>query len=91
MLAVCNEGCNKQFELTELKELKHDNDIIETYFKCPKCGKEYICFYTDKDIRKLQAELSNKWGKSSRKEIEELQVKVKNKMNTLKSKMLSTH
>ncbi|WP_061331274.1 hypothetical protein, partial [Clostridium botulinum] len=60
----------------------------ETYFKCPKCGKKYVCFYTDKAIRQLQAQLRSKWGKASRREIEELHLKIKIKMDNLQEEML---
>jgi uncharacterized protein YlaI len=90
MLATCNEGCEKTFNLDELKEKKLKNGVIETYFKCPHCHKKYNCFYTDKEIRKLQAKLRSKWGKASRREIEELHLKIKIKMDNLKGKMLGT-
>lgn len=78
MLVTCNEGCKKQFEIKQLKERKLKDGVIETYFKCPKCGRKYICFYTDKEIRKLQAELRDKWSKDLKEEAEE-----KNKFNEL--------
>ncbi|EJP6471373.1 hypothetical protein NHI66_000621 [Clostridium botulinum] len=90
MLISCNEGCKRNFELAKFKEKKLKNGVIETYFKCPYCGKKYNCFYTDKEIRRLQAQLRNKWGKASRREIEELHLKIKIKMDNLKEKMLGT-
>ncbi|MBY6758653.1 hypothetical protein HYH82_15275 [Clostridium botulinum] len=90
MLTTCNEGCGKTFNLDKLKEKKLKNGVIETYFKCPHCHKKYNCFYTDKEIRKLQANLRSKWGKSTREEIEELHSKIKIKMDNLKGKMLVT-
>ncbi|EQC1536939.1 hypothetical protein [Clostridium botulinum] len=90
METYCDKGCRKKFEIKEIKERKLKDGIIETYFKCPKCGKKYVCFYTDKAIRQLQAQLRSKWGKATREKIEELQAKVKVKMDNLKSKMLGT-
>ncbi|ABS42177.1 hypothetical protein [Clostridium botulinum] len=88
METYCDKGCKKKFEIKEFKERKLKDGVIETYFKCPKCGKKYICFYTDKEIRLLQAKLRSKWSKVSREDIEQLQGKVKVKMDILKGKML---
>ncbi|MBN3405726.1 hypothetical protein CF088_10580 [Clostridium botulinum] len=88
METYCDKGCKKKFEIKEFKERKLKDGVIETYFKCPKCGEKYICFYTDKEIRLLQSKLRSKWSKASREDIEQLQGKVKVKMDILKSKML---
>ncbi|AUN10423.1 hypothetical protein RSJ21_09350 [Clostridium botulinum] len=88
METYCDKGCKKKFEIKELKERKLRDGVIETYFKCPKCGRKYNCFYTDKEIRQLQAQLRNKWGKASRREIEELHLKIKIKMDNLQEEML---
>ncbi|KIN79935.1 hypothetical protein [Clostridium botulinum] len=88
MLIACNEGCKRNFELAKFKEKKLKNSVVETYFKCPHCHKRYTCLYTDKEIRRLQAQLTNKWGKASRREIEELHLKIKIKMDNLKEEML---
>lgn len=90
METYCDKGCKKKFEIKEFKERKLKDGVMETYFKCPHCHKKYNCFYTDKEIRRLQAQLRNKWGKATREEIEDLQAKVKVKMDNLKSKMLGT-
>lgn len=90
MLVKCNKGCEKNFELAKFKEKKLKDDVVETYFKCPHCGKKYNCFYTDKEIRQLQAQLRNKWGKAMREDIEYLHAEIKVKMDNLKSKMLSS-
>ena len=90
MLVACNEGCKRNFELAKFKEKKLKDDVVETYFKCPHCHKIYTCFYTDKEIRQLQAQLRNKWGKATREEIEDLHAQIKFKMDNLKSKMLSS-
>ncbi|EDS77315.1 transglycosylase [Clostridium botulinum C str. Eklund] len=99
MLVICDDGCKEEFELTDLKELNHDNDIVEVYFNCPNCGKKYICCYTDKSIRLKQKRLNKLWKKyrSSKRQgkvigtlkmIEKLKVEIKNDMNNLKIKML---
>lgn len=89
MLAVCDEGCKKQFEVTKFKEKTHKNNVIETYFRCPHCNKKYVCFFTDDRIRKKQSEvrrLSNNPANNQR--IEQLQAELKEDMNRLKKKML---
>lgn len=99
MLAVCNKGCNKQFELNDLKERKVKNDIIEVYFECPFCSKKYICCFTNRTVRLKQYRLNNLWAKyraaettekqrSIFKSIEKLKVEIKNDMNALKIKVL---
>lgn len=90
MLVACSEGCKRNFELAKFKEKKLKDGVVETYFKCPHCHKRYTCFYTNKEIRQLQAQLRNKWGKATREEIEELHAQIKVKMDNLKSKMLSS-
>lgn len=90
MLAICNEGCNKQFEVKEFKERKLKGGVREIYFKCTHCNKKYICFYTDREIRKLQTDLRNKRSNTKREEIEQLQQRIKEKMDKLKVEMLGT-
>lgn len=46
MKGICNLGCNQIFEDPIFKEAKVKDDIREVYFKCPHCGRKYICFYT---------------------------------------------
>lgn len=81
MKVICNEGCNKEFYNPEFKEKTIKNDIREVYFKCPYCERKYICFYTNREIRKLQA-----LQRETRdiKKFEMLKNEVTNKMNSLK-------
>lgn len=89
MYCKCNEGCNEEFKI-QLKEKKFKNGIIETYFECPSCGKKYICFFTDKDIRRLQSKLRNACSKVlvPEKENKKIQFEIETKMNKLKEKMI---
>lgn len=59
MLVICNgdKGCNKQFNLDNLEVEYLDNGVEKNYFKCPNCGKEFVAFYTDKDIRNKQQKI----------------------------------
>lgn len=54
---ICNEGCNQQFEVKSF-EIEQMNDGVEkTYFDCPHCKHRYVTFYTDPEIRKVQASI----------------------------------
>ena len=64
MKAICNTGCEKEFEVEMQTEsfdgLSAENlpDRIEkVYFTCTECGKEYLCFYTDTQTRRLQEDI----------------------------------
>lgn len=81
MKVICTKGCNKQFEKPIFKEKKLKEDIREIYFKCPHCGVKYTCFYTDREIRKLQA-LQRKTKDSS--QFNKLKEEVTRRMNNLK-------
>ncbi|MGE6515186.1 hypothetical protein [Lysinibacillus sphaericus] len=52
--AKCNKSCGQSFYVKHLKKDKLHNSIEKTYFNCPNCGREYVCFYTDEQVRKLQ-------------------------------------
>lgn len=84
MKGICNLGCNQVFEDPIFKEEKVKEDINEVYFKCPKCGRKYTCFYTDREIRKLQA-LQRKTRDIN--EFNKLKEKVTERMNRLKDRM----
>ena len=84
MKVICTKGCNKVFENPEFKEEKLEYDVREIYFRCPHCGKKYTCFYTDREIRKLQA-LQRKTGDIN--EFNNLKEKVTERMNKLKDRM----
>jgi tyrosine-protein phosphatase YwqE len=51
---ICNEGCNKQFDITEMPTVELEGGIEKTFFTCTHCQHEYVAFYTDNEIRKLQ-------------------------------------
>ncbi|MCL1702511.1 hypothetical protein MWJ95_19060 [Lysinibacillus sp. Bpr_S20] len=52
--ARCDKSCGHNFYVQHFKEDKLHNTIEKTYFNCPNCGQEYVCFYTDEEVRKLQ-------------------------------------
>ena len=52
--AKCNKSCGQSIHVRHLKTDKLHSTIEKTYFNCPNCGREYVCFYTDEQVRKLQ-------------------------------------
>ena len=89
MKAICDQGCNKEFELEALEEVKHSNGIIEICFTCPYCNKKYLVCFTDRSIRAKQAKLRQLIAAKGRpKAIGKLQVSIKEEMSNLKAKML---
>lgn len=56
--AICNEGCNKPFEITDMPTLQIDDSDVEiTCFYCTHCNHRYVAFYTDAEVRKLQEKI----------------------------------
>lgn len=55
--AKCNKSCGHRFFVEHFKVDKLHDTIQKTYYTCPNCGREYVCFYTDEPIRKLQAKM----------------------------------
>ena len=84
MKVICTKGCNKQFETPVFKESKLEKDLVEVYFKCPHCNAKYTCFYTDREIRKLQATMRKT---KDVKEFDRLKAEVTRRMNELKEIM----
>lgn len=46
-------GFNFNDSKIKIKKQKVKDDIEQTYFRCPKCGKKYVILTTDTTIRKL--------------------------------------
>lgn len=51
---ICDSGCAKEFQFEEAQLVKLESGVEKTYFNCPHCQREYVAFYTDAEIRKLQ-------------------------------------
>jgi len=69
--AKCNKSCGHRFYVKHFKVDKLHNKVQKTYFNCPNCGREYVCFYTDELIRKHQAKMRElhrkmKWASSDK-------------------------
>ncbi|SDD27501.1 hypothetical protein SAMN02799630_02786 [Paenibacillus sp. UNCCL117] len=91
MLTICNEGCSKQFYISDMPTEILPGGVEKTHFKCPHCQHEYVSFYTDVEIRKLQAKIRDVLknnGKTTR--VEKLRAQIKEKMDTLRSKVERT-
>ena len=68
--AKCNKSCGHKFYVQHFKKDKLQQTIEKTYFSCPNCGREYVCFYTDDYIRNRQSRIRDvfrqmKWASSN--------------------------
>ena len=90
MLLACDgeNGCKKEFRITEFKSSKLENDIEKTYFQCPHCNKEFISFYTDKQIRWKQQKIRKRKTLSK---INELKEEIAQDMKVLREKIEASH
>ena len=98
--ATCNIGCQKVFTVKYELELLHDG-IVKTFFTCPECKEEYLCLYTDPEIRILQkairridkapkmvtGEIAPIFRQAADKRHAELRADITAKMRALKEKM----
>ncbi|MFJ7951283.1 hypothetical protein ACIQZG_07120 [Lysinibacillus sp. NPDC096418] len=55
--AKCNKSCGHKFYVSYFKKEQLHKSIEKTYFNCPNCGREYVCFYTDESTRKSQSKM----------------------------------
>lgn len=96
MKTHCDAGCKKAFEIDEFLTAKLDGDIEKLYFNCPHCEHEYVAFYSDEEIRKLQARIrrvqrrfsnpNDNHEDAARREAE-LQAIIKEKMDALRARI----
>lgn len=54
------DSCHKEFQIA-IKEKKHGNGIVETYFTCPECNKRYSAAFTNERTRKCQKQIRKLW------------------------------
>ncbi|NOJ73897.1 hypothetical protein [Paenibacillus alvei] len=54
IVTTCDTGCGKQFTIDDFQHLDVDNGKVKTYFICPHCKQEYLVFYADDEVRRLQ-------------------------------------
>lgn len=96
MKTHCNAGCQKPFEVESFKTVKLPDKVEKLCFTCPHCQHEYVAFYTDDEIRKLQARIrrvqkrfadpNDNHEDAARKEAE-IQAQIKEKMTALRVKI----
>lgn len=72
--AKCNKSCGHRFYVKHFKLDKLHNNIEKTYFNCPNCSREYVCFYTNESTRKLQSKMRElhrkmKWADANKLEL----------------------
>ena len=86
LLARCDGegGCGKEFRITKLELDKLNGGIEKTYFRCPHCNKEYVAFYTDRDIRRKQVKIRTLTDLEA---INKLKQEIGIDMNKLKAKV----
>lgn len=80
------DKCNKVFKIAS-KVKKHPLGVEEMYFTCPHCKHHYTAFFSNKKIRRMQAEVSKLRNKISKSDNEKLIARWKNKMEELQSEM----
>ncbi|MBO1003750.1 hypothetical protein [Pseudogracilibacillus auburnensis] len=81
----CNDGCQKDFYITELKTEgieKLPGNVERHYIECPNCGQQYTSYYLNDDMKKIQQEIS-----VLRKKLPDLKLKQKNKLNKLSRRL----
>ncbi|MGW8823340.1 hypothetical protein ACWGNU_14560 [Paenibacillus lautus] len=96
MSTHCDAGCRQGFEFDDFSHEQLPDGVEKTFFTCPHCGREYLAFYSDEDIRKLQARIrrvqkrfadpKDNHEDAARMEAE-LQTQIKEKMDALRVRM----
>ena len=51
------DNCKKYFFI-QCQERTIEYDIVETFFKCPHCKKEYHCYYDDSKTKQIKNRIS---------------------------------
>lgn len=96
METTCDK-CHKDF-MIEIKVKKYSGGIEEIYFVCPHCRQRYSSYFTDRNIRIKQKQIMKRRDNYQKcinnedkikilKEIDEIQQKLKEDMNSLKVRM----
>ncbi|MBG9734560.1 hypothetical protein ABD86_04105 [Paenibacillus alvei] len=94
--AACDAGCKEQFTVTEFKHMDIGKGIEKTYFTCPHCGHEYVTFYADDEVRKLQQKIRNTQKRFANPQADyraaarmeaKIQAKIKARMDELRERM----
>ncbi|WP_339193052.1 hypothetical protein [Paenibacillus sp. FSL W8-1287] len=96
MSTHCDAGCGQGFDFEDFSHEQLPGGVEKTHFTCPHCGREYVAFYTDEEIRKLQTSIrrvqkrftdpKDNHEDAARKEAE-LKSQIKEKMEVLRARM----
>ncbi|MGF7046384.1 hypothetical protein J2T13_000860 [Paenibacillus sp. DS2015] len=90
---TCDAGCNQQFTVDRFITDRIGNGVDKIYIICPHCSHEYVAFYSDTEVRRLQAKIRRAQqkfanphadhAKVARQEAE-IQQQIKERMDTLR-------
>ncbi len=53
----CTQGCGRKFIFKKVKFEMVNDEIEKTFIRCPYCSHQYVSFYTDVNIRKMQEKM----------------------------------
>lgn len=96
MQTHCDAGCQQAFAVEQFETKRIHDGIDKVFFTCPHCGHEYVAFYTDPEIRDLQAKIrriQQRFAKPNADHVEaakrEAEVKqlIKDKMDALRNRI----
>lgn len=96
MQTICDAGCKQQFVIHDFQYGSLDGGVEKTFFTCPHCQHEYVAYYTDKEIRKLQEKIRkvqrrfanfNYDHKAVAKQERKLKDQIKEKMDALRARI----
>lgn len=65
MKVICTDNCKKEFELNGFQAKRVKGDIEKTFFTCTHCNHEYVSFYTNTLIRKMQIKIQELMSKNA--------------------------
>lgn len=85
MQVVCDAGCKQQFDVKGLLQSNLTGGVKKAFFVCPHCQQQYVSYYTDKEIRKLQEKVRSRRMKGL--DTIELQRELKVRMDALRKKV----
>lgn len=87
------DNCKKYFFI-QCQERTIEYDIVETFFKCPHCKKEYHCYYDDSKTKQIKNRISRekeRWYRTRDqtilKTINKSQIKLQRELKTIEKKV----
>ncbi|MEK5332005.1 hypothetical protein [Lysinibacillus sp. FSL W8-0992] len=96
IFAKCDK-CSHEWYIKQFENVRIEGSIDKTFFTCPACHHEYLCYYADLVVRDLQAKLrkvqnkvfsaAGKRLRTLKQEEVELNNAIKERMQSLKVQM----